>query len=177
MIAVTVEIAQLKRPLSNGAVRAIIHAKDVHAETGDEQPAAVFLCSIEPPNSFERIMRESFITVCSVEDMVEYPVGVSSITEVNPAEHEEGMFLYSSHENKVYIRGEKEGVPVWLPYQPEGKQPNVHTHKLPFFRRSVIDVIFPHRDFVIQSLDWIRDAVRRLEKDQRDLEQLRPYTQ
>jgi hypothetical protein len=172
MISVTVEIARIKRPFSNGATRALFHAKDEN-----DQPAAVFLCSLEPPNSFERVMRESFITVCSVEDMVEYPVGVSSITEVKPAECEEGMFLYSSQENEIYIRGEKDNAPAWLPYHPEGKQPDVHTHKLPFFRRSTIDVIFPHRDFVMQSIDWIRDAVKRLEKDQRDLEELRPFMQ
>jgi hypothetical protein len=170
MISVTVETAAVKRPLSNGATRVLFRAED---ENG--LPAAIFLCSIEPPNSFERSMRESFVTVCSVEDIVEYPVGVSSITEVNPADHEDGVFLYSSQENKIYVRGEKENAPAWLPYQPpeNGKQPGVHTHKLPFFRRSTIDVVLPHRDFVIQSLDWIREAVKRLEKDWKDIEELR----
>jgi hypothetical protein len=168
--SVTVEIASIKHRPSNGATRAIFRAK-----TSDNEPAAIFLCSIEPPNSFERTMRESFITVCSVEDLVEYPVGVSSITEVDPNDYGEGVFLYSSQENKVYIRSEKDGVPAWVYYQPDGKQPNVHTHKLPFFRRSTIDVIFPHRDFVVQSIDWIQDAVKRLEKDQQDLERLQAY--
>jgi hypothetical protein len=171
MINVTLEVAPMKRPLSPGAVRTVIHAKDEN-----DQPAAVFLCSIEPPNSFERVMRESFVTVCSVEDMVEYPVGVSSIIEVDPVEYEQGVFLYAAQANKVYIRDEEEGQPVWKPYCPEGKHPNVHTHSLPFFRRSTIDIILPHRDFVLQSLEWIRDAVKRLEKDQQDLEQLKPYT-
>jgi hypothetical protein len=171
MISVTVEIAQIKRPLSNGATRALFHAKD---EGG--HPAAIFLCSLEPPNSFERTMRESFVTVCSVEDIVEYPVGVSSITEVDPADFTLETLLYSSQENKIYIRGEKDSAPAWVPYRPEGKQPNVHTHKLPFFRRSTIDVIFPHRSFVMQSIEWIQDAVKRLEKDWKDLEELRPFT-
>jgi hypothetical protein len=171
MINVTIEIATMKRPLSPGTVRTLIHARDEN-----DQPVAVFLCSIEPPNTFERVMRESFVTVCSVEDMVEYPVGVSSITEVDPASCENGVFLYAAQANKVYIRDEEDGQPVWKLYQPQGKHPNTHTHKLPFFRRSSIDIILPHREFVLQSLEWIRDAVKRLEKDQYDLEQLKPYT-
>ncbi|MDR3233435.1 MAG: hypothetical protein LBT46_07215 [Planctomycetaceae bacterium] len=168
-IAVLTQLAEVKRPLSPGASRVVFQARDE-----DGQPAAVFLCSIEPPNAFEQVMRESFVTVCSVEDMVEYPVGVSSVEEIDPSEFAADTFLYAAQENRVYVRSVNDlEEPAWIPYKPQGKQPNVHTHKLPFFRRSTIDIILPNRDFVKQSIEWIKTAVRRLEKDQADLEELK----
>jgi len=173
MIRLSILTAEVKRPLSPGQTRVVIHARD---ENG--LPVALFLCGVEPPNTFERRMRESFHTVCSVEDMAEYPVGVATIEEVDPKTCEPGDLLYAAQENAVYIRGMDETKrPAWLPYRPKPEQrnPNVHAHKLPLFRRSAIDVILPNRDFVVRSIEWISQAVRRLEQDQRDLEQLKSY--
>jgi hypothetical protein len=173
MIRLSVMTAEVKRPLSPGQTRVVIRARDEN-----DWPVALFLCGIEPPNTFERRMRESFHTVCSVEDMAEYPVGVASPEEVDPQTCEPGVLLYAVQENAVYVRsGDENDIPAWMPYRPEPEQkaPNVHAHKLPFFRRSEIDIILPNRDFVVRSIEWISRAVRRLEQDQHDLEQLKPY--
>jgi len=173
MISLKIQTAQVKRPLSPGQTRVVIRAADEN-----EEPVAVFLCCVEPPNSFERRMRESFMTVCSVEDMVEYPVGVSSVHEINPESQEEGIKLYCAQENVIYVRGfDDQDEPAWIPYKPPtgGLKPNVHTHTLPFFRRSTIDIILPCRDFVVQAVGWIEDAVAQLERDQKNLELLKDY--
>ena len=168
MIRLEVKTLPLKRPLSPGQTRVLIRAvKD------RDKPVAVFLCGVEPPNSFERRMRESFHTICSVEDMAEYPVGVSCISEVDPTSQEEGVFLYSAQENIVYVRSkDRQGRAAWVPYKPksENLKPNVHSHKLPFFRRSAIDIILPNREFVSQAIGWIEEAVALLEKDMAELE-------
>ena len=185
MIRLKIHTAAVKCPLSPGQTRTVIYAyePDIDPETGAEMddgtPAAIFLCGIEPPNSFERRFRESFHTVCSVEDMVEYPVGVSTIDEADAAEVEPGTFLYAAQENRIYVSTlNEDGVLQWLPYQapPEGKEPNRHTHKLPFFRRSKIDIILPCRDFVVQSIAWIEEAAKRLEEDFASLEKLEQYS-
>lgn len=168
MIRIEVKTLPLKRPLSPGQTRVLIRAVDER-----DLPVAVFLCGVEPPNSFERRMRESFHTICSVEDMVEYPVGVSDASEVDPSDHEEGMFLYCAQENVVYVRSkDRLGKAAWIPYkgQPENLKPNVHSHTLPFFRRSAIDIILPNREFVSRAIGWIEDAVALLEKDMHELE-------
>jgi hypothetical protein len=170
-VTLSVQTAAVTRPLSPGATRVIISARD-----DNDDPAAIFLCAIEPPDAFSQSMRESFVTICSVEDMTEYPVGVSSIEEVPPGDYEAGTFLYAAQENKVYIRSITDGIdsPVWQAYNPphHRPKPNVHTNKLPFFRRSTIDVILPNRAFVMDAITWINDAVKRLAKDQADLERL-----
>lgn len=174
MIRIEVQTAEVRRPISPGQTRVVLRASD---EQG--RPQAVFLCGVEPPNSFERRMRESFHTICSVEDMVEYPIGVSSVLEIDPRGVETGTMLYCAQENTVYVcqknRGDEEH--HWQPFvaRNENLNPNVHSHKLPFFRRSAIDVILPHRDFVVRAIDWIEKAVRLLEKDLRDLERLKSY--
>lgn len=173
MIRLSIRAAEVRRPASPGQTRVVIRALDEQ-----DRPVALFLCCVEPPNSFERRMRESFQTVCSLEDMAEYPVGVSAIDEADPADWEPGIHLYSAQENLVYVRGkDSRGRPEWHPYPPKSgwPGPNVHGHKLPFFRRSTIDIILPNRDFVVQSIEWIKRAVRRLEKDRLDLEQLNHY--
>jgi hypothetical protein len=172
MFEISVQTAPIKRPLSNGATRVIFRARDEN-----DEPAAIFLCCVEPPNSFERILRESFVTICSVEDLAEYPVGVSSVKEVNPGEFEADTFIFDAQENSIFVRSEDAaGQPVWTPYQPDsGKRPNVHTHKLPFFRRSAIDVILPNRAFVMEAIEWIKQAALRLEQDLSDIEKLRTY--
>ena len=171
MFSISVETAEITRPLSNGATRVRFRAMDE-----EDKPAAIFLCCVEPPNAFERILRESYITVCSVEDLAEYPVGVSAIEEVDPAEFPADTFLYVAYENKVYVRSADEtGQPVWTIYAPvAGKRPNVHTHKLPFFRRSAIDIILPNRSFVLEAVEWIEEAAKRLTKDMQDIEKLKP---
>jgi len=170
MIRLQIRTAGVRHPLSPGQTRVVIRAVDEH-----DKPAAIFLCCIEPPNTFERRLRESFHTVCSVEDMVEYPVGVSSIREIDPQTVDEGTFLYSAQENIIYVRSRD----AWIPYKPrpENLKPNVHTHTLPFFRRSAIDIILPSREFVVQAIDWIKEAARQLEQDFLDLETLRSYEQ
>jgi hypothetical protein len=123
-------------------------------------------------------MRESFMTVCSVEDMVEYPIGVSSVQEINPATQDEDIKLYCAQENIIYVRGYDDHMePAWVPYTPSAShpKPNVHSHKLPFFRRNTIDIILPCRDFVVQAIGWIEDAVAQLTKDQANLEFLQDY--
>ena len=167
MIRLDVQTLPLKRPLSPGQTRVLIRAVDVN-----DKPVAVFLCGVEPPNAFERRMRESFHTICSVEDMAEYPVGVSCVNEVDPASVEEGVYIYCAQENTVYVRSRERGKAAWIPYRPEPEhlKPNVHSHKLPFFRRSAIDIILPNREFVSQAIGWIEEAVNRLEKDMHDLE-------
>jgi hypothetical protein len=161
-------------PHHPGQVRARFRA--VEKENEDDEngtPAAVFLCCVEPPDSFRRKMRESFQTVCSVEDLAEYPVGVSTVEEVDPASQEEGTFLYAVQENKIYVRSPSEpGPPAWLPYAPApgGLPVNVHSHKLPFFRRSAIDIILPSRRFVRYAVEEIKNAIRELERDRADLE-------
>jgi len=173
MFVISVETAAIQRPLSNGATRALFRARD---EAGE--PAPIFLCCVEPPNAFERILRESFMTICSVEDLAEYPVGVSVIEEVDPKVFPADTLLFAAQENKVYVRSSDEmDVPVWCPYRPaSGRQPNVHVHKLPFFRRSAIDIILPNRRFVMEAVEWIDEAAKRLAKDMADIEQLRPLT-
>jgi hypothetical protein len=167
MIRLETKMLPLKRLLSPGQTRVLIRAVDA-----EDKPVALFLCGVEPPNSFERRMRESFHTICSVEDLAEYPVGVSSIREIDPASVEEGVFLYSAQENIVYVRSVQRGLAVWIPFRPkpENLKPNVHSHKLPFFRRSAIDIILPNREFVSRAIGWIEEAVKRLEKDMHDLE-------
>ena len=174
MYTISVETAPIKRPLSNGAPRVIFRARDEK-----EEPAAIFLCCVEPPNSFQKVLRESFITICSVEDIAEYPVGVSSIEEVPLNEFAADTFIFDAQQNCIYVRSEDAaGQPVWRPYQPtSGKRPNVHTHKLPFFRRSAIDVILPNRAFVMEATCWIKQAAARLAQDFLDIEQLKPYQQ
>ena len=170
MFNISVQLAPITRALSNGAVRVVFRARDEH-----DEPAAIFLCCVEPPNAFERILRESFITICSVEDLAEYPVGVSAVEEVDPSLFEADTFLYAAQENKVYVRSaDTAGQPVWALYEPtaSGKRPNVHTHKLPFFRRSAIDVILPHRSFVVDAVGWIETAAKTLAKDLKDIENL-----
>ena len=184
MIKLKIHTAAVKRPMSPGQTRTVIHAyePDFHPETGaelpDGTPAAIFLCGIEPPNSFERRFRESFHTVCSVEDMSEYPIGVSTIDEADAGLCEPGVFLYAAQENRIYINtfNPDEGL-QWVPYQTpiDGKEPNRHTHKLPFFRRNTIDILLPCRDFVDQAIGWIEDAAKRLEKDFADLEKFKRY--
>jgi len=173
MIRLHVQTAEVRRPVSPGQTRVVIRA------TGENDvPVAVFLCGVEPPNSFERRMRESFHTICSVEDMAEYPVGVSGLHEADPKKSEQGFLLYNVQENVVYVRElDAARKPAWLPYHPrhENLNPNVHSHKLPCFRRSTIDIILPHRDFVVQAIGWIEEAVRQLEKDMGDLERLKNY--
>ena len=173
MIALKVQTAEVKHPLSPGQTRAVIRAYD----DTDDKPAAIFLCCVEPPNSFERHMRESFQTVCSVEDIAEYPVGVSSISEIDPATQQIGSYLYAAQENKVYRVSEIGMKPAWVVYQPSPGEysPNVHSHKLPFFRRSTIDIILPSRDFVVQAIGWIEQAVRQLNKAFDDLAKLKTY--
>ncbi len=168
MIRLQIRTAEVRRPVSPGQTRIVIRAVDA-----DDRPVAVFLCGVEPPNSFERRMRESFHTICSVEDMAEYPVGVSSVREVDPASVEEGVYLYCAQENVVYVRiRDHRQQAAWEPYKPkpENLKPNVHSHKRPFFRRSAIDIILPNREFVSRAVGWIEDAVKRLEKDIHDLE-------
>jgi hypothetical protein len=172
MFFISVETAPIKRPLSNGATRVIFRARGEN-----EEPAAIFLCCVEPPNSFERVLRESFVSVCSAEDLAEYPVGVSCVEESPPSEFAADTFVFDAQENSIYVRSEDAaGQSVWRPYQPvSGKRPNVHTHKLPFFRRSAIDVILPNRAFVREAIEWIKQAAARLEKDLLDMEKLRAY--
>jgi len=173
MISLKIQTAMVKRPLSPGQTRVVIRAIGEN-----EEPRAIFLCCVEPPNSFERRMRECFMTVCSVEDLVEYPVGVSSVLEIDPATQDEGVKLYCAQENLVYVRDvDDAGKPAWIPYTPRagGLKPNVHTHHLPFFRRSTIDIILPCRDFVVQAIGWIENAVAQLERDQKNLELLKDY--
>jgi len=170
MFSISVETAAIKRPLSNGATRVVFRAKDAEGN-----PAPIFLCCVEPPNAFEQIMRESFITVCSVEDLAEYPVGVSSVEEVPPEDFPLGAFLFDAQQNMVYVRSnEITGQAEWQRYQPAGKKPNVHTHKLPFFRRSVIDVILPNREYVMETIECLRRAADRLAQDMIDIETLKP---
>jgi hypothetical protein len=159
----TVRITSLKRSLNHGVVRAVITAEE-QDENGKMIPAAIFLCCVEPPDAFSHRMRESFITVASVEDLAAYPSAVSSIDEVDAAEHSEGALLYAVQENKVY----KQSGGEWVAYIPERseKMPNVHSHKLPYFRRSVIDIILPNRLFVNQAMESIRIGGERLELDQ-----------
>ena len=173
MFSISVETAAIKRALSNGATRVIFKARD-----DEDRPAAIFLCCVEPPDAFEQTLRESFMTICSVEDLAEYPVGVSDITEVDPNEFSIGTFLYNAQENKTYTRAEDgTGLPVWVLYKPSdsGLAPNAHAHKLPFFRRSAIDVILPNREFVTDAIGWVKKAALRLEKDMADIELLRPF--
>ena len=174
MFTISVETAPIKRPLSNGATRVIFRARDEK-----EEPAAIFLCCVEPPNSFERTLRESFITICSVEDLAEYPIGVSSVEEVPPDEFAADTFVFDAQKNSIHVRSEDAaGQPVWKPYHPvDGKRPNIHTHKLPFFRRSAIDVILPNRAFVMEAVEWIQQAAARLGQDLLDIEQLKSYSQ
>ena len=170
MFSISVEAAAIQRPLSNGATRVIFRAKDATA-----QPAPIFLCCVEPPNAFEQRLRESFVTICSVEDLVEYPVGVSSVAEVPPEDFPVDTFLYDAQQNKIYIRSADDAMqPEWVPYLPSGKKPNVHTHKLPFFRRSAIDIILPNRAFVMETVEWLQQAVNVLAKDMEDIEKLKP---
>ena len=173
MIQLEVRTAALRRPLSPGQTRLVVRATD---ERGT--PVAIFLCCVEPPNTFERRMRESFQTVCSVEDMTEYPVGVSSVQTVDPTDLADGTLLYAAQENLIYEKKqEMTGTAIWRLYRPvpSGVIPNVHTHKLPFFRRSTIDIILPNRAFVTDAVRWIEEAAMRLEKDQLDLDDLKPY--
>jgi len=172
MFSISVETAAIKRALSNGATRVIFRARDA-----DDKPAPIFLCCVEAPNAFTRTLRESFITVCSVEDLAEYPVGVSDPNEVDPGEFPADTLLYNAQGNRVYVRSADEtATPVWTPYRPvEGKHPNVHTHKLPFFRRSAIDIILPHRSYVLEAVEWVQYAAKVLAKDMEDIEQLKPY--
>lgn len=170
MIRLEIETLPLKRVLSPGQTRVIFRAID-----GNDRPIALFLCGVEPPNSFEHRMRESFHTICSVEDMAEYPVGVSCVSEVDPVGLEEGLFLYCAQENVVYVRSrDRRDRAVWTPYRPkpENLKPNVHSHKLPFFRRSAIDIILPNREFVSHAIGWIEDAIALLEKDMQELKML-----
>lgn len=172
MFVISVETAAIQRPLSNGATRAVFRARDA-----EDNPAPIFLCCAEPPNAFEQRLRESFVTICSVEDLAEYPVGVSDVSEVDPGEFPADTFLFDAQKNKIYVRSEDmSGQPVWEPYQPvSGRHPNVHTHKLPFFRRSAIDIILPNREYVMEAVQWIKQAAVRLEKDMADIEQLKHY--
>ena len=173
MISLKIQTAEVKHPLTPGQTRVVIQAVDEN-----DEPTPVFLCCVEPPNTFERRMRESFMTICSVEDMAEYPVGVSSVREIDPLPVAEGTLLYCAQENKIYERGyDEQQDPAWNPYIPPqgGMKPNVHTHKLPFFRRSAIDVILPSRHFVRHAIQWIEDAVKQLERAKSDLEFLRDY--
>jgi hypothetical protein len=172
MFAISAETAAIQRPLSNGATRVIVRARDEK-----DCPAAIFLCCVEPPNAFEQILRESFVTICSVEDLMEYPVGVSSVEEVAPHEFRADTFLFDAQENSIYVRSADHlDQPVWKLYDPvHGKRPNVHTHKLPFFRRSAIDIILPNRAYVMEAVEWIKQAVQRLAKDLEDIERLKPY--
>jgi hypothetical protein len=172
MFVLSVETAAIPRPLSNGATRVVIRARN-----GNDCPAAIFLCCVEPPNSFEKVLRESFVTICSVEDLAEYPVGVSSINEVPSACYPADSFLFDAQENKIYVKSaDALEQPVWKPYEPtDGKSPNVHTHKLPFFRRSAIDIILPNRAYVMEAVEWIKQAAERLAKDMEDIEKLKPY--
>ena len=172
MFVISVETAAITRPLSNGATRVLIRARDTY-----DNPAAIFLCCVEPPNAFEQILRESFVTICSVEDLAEYPVGVSAIEEVDPAGFSADTFLFAAQENKIYVRSaDGAGQPVWKAYSHEsaGKRPNVHTHKLPFFRRSAIDIILPNRAFVMEAVEEMEKAARVLAKDMEDIERLKP---
>jgi hypothetical protein len=170
MFVISVETAAIQRPLSNGATRVLFKARDEN-----ENYAPIFLCCVEPPNAFDQTLRESFITICSVEDLAEYPVGVSSIEEADPSEFPMETFLFDAQKNNIYIRSVNESdQPVWLDYRSvHGRHPNVHTHKLPFFRRSAIDIILPDRAFVVEAVEWVRQAARRLEKDMADIEKLR----
>jgi hypothetical protein len=172
-ISLKTQTAEVKRPQSPGQTRVVIRAIDEN-----EDPVPVFLCCVEPPDTFARRFRESFVTICSVEDMAEYPVGVSSVREVDPVTQDEGILLYCAQENVVYVRGEDENNdPAWIPYVPEPAQlkPNVHGHNFPFFRRSTIDIILPCRDFVVRAIGWIEDSVAQLMKDQANLEILKEY--
>jgi hypothetical protein len=172
MFSISVETASIQRPLSNGATRVVFRARD---EEG--KPAAIFLCCVEPPDAFDRKLRESFITVCSVEDLAEYPVGVSDVSEVPPVEFPVDTFLFDVQKNKIFVRSEDlSGQLVWEPYKPSGKQPNVHTHKLPFFRRSAIDIILPNRGYVVEAIEWIKHAAVVLKKDMADIEKLKTFT-
>jgi hypothetical protein len=160
---ITVKHVQIKRPTSPGATRVQFIAENV-----DGTPAHIFLCSVQPPNTYEQRYREAFETLCSVEDMFEYPVGVSHVSEIDPATQPENTFMYDAQENRVYIRTKNvNDIPVWKPYIATGTslQPNVHTHKMPFFRRSVIDIIVPNRLFVDKCVKWISDAAKMLKKD------------
>lgn len=98
MIRLQVRTAEVRHPLSPGQTRVVIRAVDA-----DDRPVAVFLCGVEPPSAFERRMRESFHTICSVEDMAEYPVAVSCVREIDPVSVEEGVYLYDAQENVVYV--------------------------------------------------------------------------
>jgi hypothetical protein len=172
MIRLQIQTAAVRRLLSPGQTRVVIRAVDEQ-----DRPTAIFLCCVEPPNSLEQRLRESFHTVCSVEDMTEYPVGVSCVREIDPKTADEGVFLYCVQENIVYVRARSGGKAVWIPYKPkpENLKPNVHTHTFPFFRRSTIDIILPNRDFVVQAIGWIEEAVKQLEQDFCNLEQLKRY--
>ena len=172
MFVISVETAAIQRPLSNGATRVIFRARNE-----DETPAPIFLCCVEPPDAFSKTLRESYVTVCSVEDLAEYPVGVSSVAEVPPAEFPVDTFLFDAQENRIYVRSaDSADQPTWSPYRPpHGLRPNVHTHKLPFFRRSAIDIIVPNRAYVMEAVEWIEQAARRLTKDLKDIETLRPF--
>ena len=175
MIRLHFRTAQVQRPMTPGQTRLIVQAVDEQ-----DEPCAIFLCGIEPPNTLQRRMRESFHTVCSVEDMAEYPAGVACVQEVDPQTVDEGTFLYSVQENIVYERGTgSAGQPDWVPFRPraENLNPRFHSHTLPFFRRSVIDIILPNREFVVQAVGWIEDAARQLEQDFIDLEKLKSYAQ
>lgn len=173
MIRLRFRVARVRRPLSPGQTRLIVGASDDNG-----MPVALFLCGVEPPDIFSRRMRESFHTICSVEDMAEYPAAVSCVREVDPQTAERGVLLYSVQENVVYVRDcDGNRNPVWRPYEPrpENLNPNVHSHKLPFFRRSTIDIVLPNRDFVDQAVGWIGQAVRQLEKDMLDLDHFKSY--
>jgi hypothetical protein len=159
----TVNVKPILRPTSPGATRV-----QFAAENADKTPAHIFLCSVQPPDTYGQKYREAFETICSVEDMFEYPVGVSSVKEVDPASIAINTFLYDAQENRVYIRTNNiNDVPQWELYHapPNGMQPNVHTHKPPFFRRSVIDIIVPNRLFVDKCIGWIERAIKMLKRD------------
>jgi hypothetical protein len=172
-ISVQVELAAVTRRMSPGQTRVVLTA------TKNGEPSPVFLCCVEPPNTYERVMRESFYSICSVEDLAEYPVGVSSVEEIDPAIVEVGTFLYAAFENRVYTRSTNDNnQPVWIPYIAAGTsyvQPNVHTNKLPFFRKHQIDIIFPNREQVFEYLEVIKHAILRLEQDMFDLEKLKNF--
>ncbi|GHT32547.1 hypothetical protein FACS1894214_4450 [Planctomycetales bacterium] len=180
---INVEVAPITRIPSNGATRARFYARENinFADSGldaDWVPAPIFLCCIEPPDAFTKTMRESFVTITSVEDLAEYPWGVSSIEEVPPEDYVADTLLYAAQENKTYIRSEDEdGAAVWVRYIPptDGLAITHHVHRIPFFRRTVIDIILPNRSWVIDAIDWLQNAANTLEKDQKDIEILLDY--
>jgi hypothetical protein len=168
-ISVKVEVASVTRKMSPGQCRVVLTA------TKHGEPAPIFLCCVEPPDIYARRMRESFYSICSVEDLAEYPAGVSSVEEVDPATVDEGVLLYAAFDNCVYIRATENGNPVWKPYKAHNgqNQPNVHTNKLPFFRKHRIDIILPNRDQVFEHLENIKRMILLLEQDLYDFEQLK----